>query len=379
MVSSSVCMAAGVCALAGSLMLGGSAALAVAAPDSGGTSAHSAGDAQKNARPGVGKFGPARDTRAADRGTKLVPTAAAVSRPVASVARRSGVSPAPVAGATTPVPTSAASAASATQPLTPITDAVESLTSSVTHIPAVITPVTTSLPVVSKVVAPAARAIEQIPVELAPTFQMMAAVEGAMTSVVTSAVPLTRQPVGLAALLGAPTHRAGTDWRPVTAYPAGPVDPLWVSPQPGKSNLPSSPESAGALTSQVSSGVPLMTAPQSTPPATTQADSWLRNLPAQIAHAIREGLKSVSLTELALAALPGLAALFVFFATGIGLGHRQARYGFVMHITGIMRFAPSGPLGVVRSGSFVAVRPRKACTPARHHPETHSRPLDQAG
>ena len=103
------------------------------------------------------------------------------------------------------------------------------------------------------------------------------------------------------------------------------------------------------------------------PPAemSTPSGSWLSNLPGQIMRAIVDAIRTASVAELAMAALPGLAGLLLFFATGVRVGHRQAKFGFAMEMTGIMRFAPAGPLGVVRSGSFIAVNSKSAPAPAR--------------
>ena len=96
-----------------------------------------------------------------------------------------------------------------------------------------------------------------------------------------------------------------------------------------------------------------------TPTATSLSPNWLSGIASQIFHGVREALRNVSLTELALAALPGVAGLLFFFATGVGLGRRQAKFGFAMASSGAMRFAVRGPLGVVRNGSTVAVHTRK--------------------
>lgn len=100
--------------------------------------------------------------------------------------------------------------------------------------------------------------------------------------------------------------------------------------------------------------------PSNVSPATPPvAHGWMSGIATQILHGVREALRNVTLTELALAALPGVAGLLFFFATGIGLGHRQAKFGFVMATSGSLRFAVRGPLGVVRSGSVVEVHSRK--------------------
>ena len=95
------------------------------------------------------------------------------------------------------------------------------------------------------------------------------------------------------------------------------------------------------------------------PAVTAAAPNWLSGVASQIFHGVREALRNVTLTELALAALPGVAGLLFFFGTGIGLGHRQAKFGFALASSGAVRFAVRGPLGVVRSGSTVSVHSRK--------------------
>ena len=112
-----------------------------------------------------------------------------------------------------------------------------------------------------------------------------------------------------------------------------------------------------ALTPQLLSSLSYATAPADGP-AKTSGGGWLAYLATQISLGVREALRNVSVTDLALAALPGLVGLLFFFASGVGLGRRQARFGFALQSTGAMRFAAPGPLGVVRSGSQIAVRVR---------------------
>jgi hypothetical protein len=71
-----------------------------------------------------------------------------------------------------------------------------------------------------------------------------------------------------------------------------------------------------------------------------------------------ELLLHASLWALAAAALPGAGGLVILTAAGVRIGYRQAKAGFVVRAAGIARFTGPGPLGVVRSGSSVVVRPR---------------------
>ena len=100
--------------------------------------------------------------------------------------------------------------------------------------------------------------------------------------------------------------------------------------------------------------------PPGASPAAGAEQSWLGRAASQIVDEVRAALREVTLKELALAALPGLVGILFCLVTGIGPGHRQARFGFVMETTGALRFAVRGPLGVVRPGGFIAVPARTA-------------------
>jgi len=63
-------------------------------------------------------------------------------------------------------------------------------------------------------------------------------------------------------------------------------------------------------------------------------------------------------SALAAFALPGVGGLLIICAAGMRFGYRQAKAALEVRTTGISRFARQGPLGVVRSGSLVAVHPR---------------------
>lgn len=124
----------------------------------------------------------------------------------------------------------------------------------------------------------------------------------------------------------------------------------------------------GVMTPQLLSNRVTVTPAQPAPVAptvTAAAPNWLSGVASQIFHGVREALRNVTLAELALAALPGAAGLLFFFATGISLGHRQAKFGFAMASSGAVRFAVRGPLGVVRNGSSVSVHSRRSASGAR--------------
>jgi hypothetical protein len=69
------------------------------------------------------------------------------------------------------------------------------------------------------------------------------------------------------------------------------------------------------------------------------------------------GVLPVSLAALALLALPGAGGLISLTVAGVRIGYRQAKAGCALRAAGIAGFARPGPLGVVRSGSLVVIRP----------------------
>jgi hypothetical protein len=84
-------------------------------------------------------------------------------------------------------------------------------------------------------------------------------------------------------------------------------------------------------------------------------------------HVVRSVLVPASLTALAAIAVPGLGGLLIVCAAGIRVGYRQAKAGLALRASGIARFAGPGPMGVVRSGSLIALHtrtPKVAKTPA---------------
>jgi hypothetical protein len=68
---------------------------------------------------------------------------------------------------------------------------------------------------------------------------------------------------------------------------------------------------------------------------------------------------AVSLSAMFAAALPGLIGLAIPVVAGMGIGYRQAKAGRALHTSGIAHLAPSAPIGVVRSGTLIALRPKR--------------------
>jgi hypothetical protein len=100
------------------------------------------------------------------------------------------------------------------------------------------------------------------------------------------------------------------------------------------------------LSHELASG--LEPAPSSVSPATS---SFLDNM-------VKSVLVPASLTALAAIAVPGIAGLLIVCVAGIRVGYRQAKAGLALKLSGIARFAGSGPMGVVRSGSMITLHSR---------------------
>jgi hypothetical protein len=76
-------------------------------------------------------------------------------------------------------------------------------------------------------------------------------------------------------------------------------------------------------------------------------------------HSYGQIIVAVSLSVMFAEALPGLIGLVIPVAAGMHIGYRQAKAGRALRTSGIAHLAASGPIGVVRSGSLVALRPQR--------------------
>jgi hypothetical protein len=94
-------------------------------------------------------------------------------------------------------------------------------------------------------------------------------------------------------------------------------------------------------------------------------------------HTVSAILVPASLSALAAVALPGVGGLLIICAIGMRFGYRQAKALLEVRRAGIACFAGPGPLGVVRSGSLIALRPR-ASRVARPRAARAASPVEQA-
>ncbi|VEG43801.1 Uncharacterised protein [Mycolicibacterium flavescens] len=191
-----------------------------------------------------------------------------------------------------------------------------------------------------------------------------------MLTTVTGAV--TRVPSDFYAMLGIPASSgppqsliggSGTlDARKVNAPTGGTL----VGPHPGETTRPVAPADSGSLFGTMAprpvqgkvattDTVQPLSVSGTVPLTTAAAPASAKSI---FEHVIEAVLVPASLTALAAVALPGVAALLIVAAAGIRVGYRQAKAAVALRASGIARFAGPGPLGVVRSGSMVALRQR---------------------
>lgn len=199
----------------------------------------------------------------------------------------------------------------------------------------------------------------------APLPAVLSSIQAILTSTANAVEPVTQLPTDLAGLFGI------TGVTPVST----PVrtDSHWATP--ATLSTPLSTERPPAVSSGAASATADVADPVSTPQMSVRLTSAIAEASAANASArtapvsgMPEGLQkffrsygalvaAASLTALIAAALPGIAALLIPTAAGVGMGYRQAKAGSTLRESGIARFAGGGPVGIVRSGSLVSLRP----------------------
>jgi hypothetical protein len=228
--------------------------------------------------------------------------------------------------------------------------------------------VATVLPPVPGPATPVANVFAPVPVLIEQAFDVVAALEEMLTSVAGAVVSFTQPQADLFALLGfagvdpALGGVGGHAGRGLST--ASVLDPM-VSPLQmvlPRSAFPAIPSAGDATEDAALAGITTMLASQesSLPAQAPPMPDGVIPVGVQefFQQVVEEVKRSPGLAVLAAAALPGLGGLLVVTAAGIRLGYRQAKAGFALHAADIARFARSGPIGVVRSGSLIAARSR---------------------
>jgi hypothetical protein len=198
-----------------------------------------------------------------------------------------------------------------------------------------------------------------------PVTDAIATVQEMLTSVTNAVVPLVHLPSDLYTMLSVPTITA-------TATVGGGVNPGATEPL------------LGTRASQWDQAAPIflaggMALPADIAPLETLGDIVTTGLsnelpasgiatPAQdvivqsglgsfLEHTVSALFVPASLSALAAVALPGVGGLLIICGLGTRLGYRQAKALLEVRRAGIAVFAGPGPLGVVRAGSVIALRP----------------------
>ena len=317
---------------------------------------------------------------------------AAVSDPVAAVPDEVAPVSDPVAAVPDEVAPVSDPVAAVPNEVAPVSDPATPLSVAVAPVPGVVGPVSS----VSASVVPLA----QLPSDLyffllgiagvAPVSDVSALVEDMLTSVAGAVVPLAQLPSDLLSLLGS----AGV--QPVVGEVAGihgqglsgaagasvgsqlrlgpPLAGISWPPLAGVSGVPMTEATGGVATLDVialgRASAARMAPPEPDAAFPIRAGSSFR-------HVVGAIVLSVSLWALAAAALPGAGGLGCLTLAGVRVGYRQAKAGVALRTTGIAHFARPGPLGIVRSGSVIVVRPRGALRVDRPQALTAEQLLDK--
>jgi hypothetical protein len=206
-----------------------------------------------------------------------------------------------------------------------------------------------------------------------PVTQVVTSVQDILTSVGNAGTAFSLLPADLSALLGVSAVPSATGQMdpshlllpsvlagPVTT--PGSVTSLPILALPGAQNLPATITPAGPMTPLDFAAQASREAKAAAAPAPAPNDGSANDVLSMVEHVIGAFVASVSLTALLAVALPGLGALLGTCAAGIRLGYRQAKAGAELPGTAMSRFVGSGPVGVVRSSSQIALRARPART-----------------
>jgi hypothetical protein len=254
----------------------------------------------------------------------------------------------------------------------------------------VIDPVANAVVTVAAVAQAVPGVLAALPTSTTPIADVIASLQTMLTMVGDAVIPLATQlPSDLFTLLVVPgdapaatgvlgrSYAAGSFTTVVAPAPRPPLPPAAL-PTPDLSGGPLLGDGAApvtvadieiaALSRDFSVSGAETLAPESASP--TGVMSFLE-------HTIKAILVPASLSALAALALPGVAGLLIACGAGMRIGYRQAKAAMTARKSGIARFAGTGPLGVVRSGSLIALRRPRASRGAHSKPSRPLRLADQ--
>ena len=395
--------AAGVCVLAASLLMGAGGAVAVADPGSSGSAAH--GDQHStDAKKPKDEKKPKDDKKPKDEPGATTPGTGATTPGTGATTPGTGATT-PGTGATTvgtgatvtdvvaAVPSLAASVTNAVAPapnlVAPVSDGIALIQDMPTPVAGAVVPLTQLQSLVQDMLTSVAGVVPLTQLQsdlfsfllgiagVAPVSDVSALVQDMLSSVAEAVVLLAQLPSDLFSFLlgiaGAPPivgGVAGVHGPGLSAAAGASVVSQWrlVLALTGIQGVPLASRAAtgvatpgGTAASTFGEMTQVGRAPSLTGMASSAPDAALPiGAGSFLQHVVGEVLLPVSLWALAAGALPGAGGLVILFAAGARLGFRQAKAGFALQAAGIASFARPGavPLGVVRSGSLVVIRPR---------------------
>lgn len=390
--SSYLHFAAGVCVLSTGLFLGATGgAIATADPDSSGSSATGDDGADGSSQGSGTASSPAGSTTSSPVGSitdSLRKTLQGVTSTFGS-GRRPSLQPSTGAESSTPEPGGTDTAdenedsdlvAAVPNPVEPVPAVVEAATSVVEPSTGVVEPVTGEVAPATTVDASVPSVVAPVPNVVAPvstvvtglvatTSDVIALVQDMLTSAAGAALAFTSLQPDLSALLGIavvdPVGQ-GVDGGVGLSAKAGASLPAFlmslqspvVLPQTGIPGVTWADDVTGFAPLGWSATTHLGQEPPS-PEAGAAPDGIIPpGVREFFQQAFDELQRSPALAALVNAALPGVVGLLIVTGAGVRFGYRQAKAGLALRMAGIARFAGSGPIGVVRSGSLVYVRPR---------------------
>ncbi len=240
----------------------------------------------------------------------------------------------------------------ATNPLAPVSTAVE--------------PVTNAVATLLNVIGSVPGVLMALPTSPTPITDVITIIQQMLTSVTNVVVTLAQLPASLYSLFSLPAVTATSTVgggvnldasAPVLATRASQsleVPPIFLA---GGMALPANIAPLETLGDIATTGLSnqLPASGIASPAQNVIVQSGLRSF---LEHTVSALFVPASLSALASVALPGVGGLLIICALGVRVGYRQAKALFEVRRAGIACFAGPGPLGVVRSGSLIALRPR---------------------
>jgi hypothetical protein len=247
------------------------------------------------------------------------------------------------------------------------TDSAPPATVPLSPVATVVGPVANAVATVANVALTVPGVLASLPTSPTPIADVITLVQEMLTSVTNAVVLVMQVPSDLASLLlgMTPVTAAATVGGGIGAAASAPVlatpASQWLGVPPtflfGGAPLPDNVTPLANLLDIAPTGLP-DELPVSGIASPAQNVIEQTGLGSFVEHTVSAILVPASLSALAAVALPGVGGLLIICVVGMRFGYRQAKALLEVRRAGIACFAGPGPLGVVRSGSLIALRTR---------------------